>query len=184
MKRLALLCVAVLCLCGAAGANEALSLNEPWPCLYLFEDLPSCDPCVYGTGYFSFYCCALAGYRPMGTLLFSISLSSDNLELSDVIFAPEVTVISGGDLPGDVEASIACDFYEWNVVFTATVFVGADSEDAVVIGPFTGETTPLAIANDGTEEVLHCLDLMINNETCNPVSVDGSSWGAVKSLYR
>ena len=184
MRHLMLVLALLILLCQSVGAEEHLALNEPWPCLYLFGDEAFWHPCVDGTGYFTFYCCALPGYRPIGTLYFSISLSSDNLALSDVVFPPEAVVISGGDLPGDVAVSIDCNSYDWNVVFSATLFVGTESEEAVVIGPFTGESAPLSIANDGTEEYLHCMDLMINDELCNPVEAPGYSWGALKSLYQ
>ena len=185
MKRLLFICSILICISQAAAAEDAaLARNEPWPCLYIFENIEYGDPCIFGTGYFTFYCCALSGYRPIGTLLFSISLSSDNIELSNVIFPPEVVVISGGELPGDVEVAMGCVLLGWQVVFSATLFVGEAMNEAVMIGPYTGEATPISIGCDAVVEVPSCLDLLINDPTCGVVAIHESSWGAIKSLYR
>lgn len=134
-------------------------------------------------GSFAMYCFVMPGYNPINCVSFSVSTSSEDIGISGVSFNPDWSVTAGGELPGDLQVCYCeCFWCDWNLVFSAVVNVGIDTPQYVSVGPFTGESSPVAHLCDGRTERAHGISLMINDPDCWPVADEQSTWGAIKRL--
>ena len=160
------------------------------PYLALFEDDARSDWCVDGIGFVTMYLFML----PMtdGAICAELSTAVTGTGAGALMwmaptYHPDIADPVLGAVPGDMGVCFLSCKTDWVYFYSVGILVQGVDPARVEIGPYGVSPYPIVLDCTPAPDAIEYEAIIYNHfyiNDCGPVSVDESSWGAIKNLYR